>query len=196
MVTGYDVVRPGSGVPGTEQIADYEHATGMLREAGVAYTHAIMGYQTVNLGFGIEFILNDCGPGGWYDSGLPDRANLVANIMEYFGKSPTLPGTDAEEPVAFATRLHQPHPNPFNPATTVSYSVGSPGRVTIRVYDVSGRVVRTLVDREHEPGEHAVQWDGTTDGNTPAASGVYFVKLQSDGRKTRDKEVRKLILLQ
>ena len=99
-----------------------------------------------------------------------------------------------DEPL-FATRLLAPHPNPFNPVTTLSYTVAAPVRVTLRVYDVNGRVVRTLADEERAAGEHAVQWDGTTDGNTPAASGVYFVRMETDGRQARHKEVRKLVLL-
>jgi len=196
MVNGFDVVRPVSGVSGAELVAETVNAyTGIAREAGVAYTHQTMGYQTVNLGFGIEFILNDCGPGGWYASGLPDRANLIGNIMEYFGKTATLPGTEVEQNGELVTRLHRPHPNPFNPVTTLGYTVAAPAHVTLRVYDVNGRVVRTLIDAEHEPGAHAVQWDGRTDQNTPAASGVYFVRMESGGRKASHKEVRKLVLL-
>jgi len=99
-----------------------------------------------------------------------------------------------DEPV-FATRLLAPSPNPFNPTTTIAYALASPGRVTIRVHDAAGRVVRTLVDEERSAGEHTVQWNGTTDGNNPAASGVYFVRMESDGRKASHKEVRKLVLL-
>ncbi len=195
MVNGFDVVRPVSGVSGAELVAEYMAPYGVVREAGVAYTHETMGYQTVNLGFGIEFILNDCGPGGWYASGLPDRADLIENIMDYFGKSPTLPGTEVGDGAEFSARLHPPHPNPFNPVTTVSYTLGEPSHMALRIYDVNGRVVRTLVDDERAAGEHAVQWDGTTDGNIPAASGVYFVRLEPGGRKAFHKEVRKLVLL-
>jgi hypothetical protein len=99
-----------------------------------------------------------------------------------------------DEPV-FATRLLAPSPNPFNPTTTIAYTLETPGRVTIRIYDVSGRVVRTLVDEESEAGEHAVVWDGTTDGNNPAASGVYFIRMESGGRKASSKEVQRLVLL-
>ena len=182
-------------VTGAELVAEYVPRTGPVLPAGVAYTNQTLGYQTVYLGFGIEFMMDDMLPGGTYGSGLADRADLLGNIMEYFGKSPTLPGTEVEEPGGPVARLHQPHPNPFNPVTTIAYTLTAPGRATIRVHDIAGRVVRTLVDDECGAGEHTVQWDGTTDRNTPAASGVYFVRMESGGRKASHKEVRKLVLL-
>jgi flagellar hook assembly protein FlgD len=67
--------------------------------------------------------------------------------------------------------------------------------VTARVVDVAGRVVRTLIDRTVERGEHSLIWDGRTDSGERAASGVYFVRLESfDGSKTEE-ATQKLILL-
>ncbi len=86
-----------------------------------------------------------------------------------------------DEPM-FATRLLAPSPNPFNPQTTIAYTLAAPGRVTIRVHDIAGRVVRTLVDDERDAGEHATTWDGTTATGDRAASGVYFVRMTTAGR--------------
>ena len=72
-------------------------------------------------------------------------------------------------------------PNPFNPTTTISYAVPIPGRVTLRVYDVRGAVVRTLVDGRKPAGEWSATWDGRDDSGRPSASGVYFVRLQAGG---------------
>ncbi|MBC8450892.1 T9SS type A sorting domain-containing protein [bacterium] len=85
-----------------------------------------------------------------------------------------------DEPV-FMAQLLAPTPNPFNPTTMIAYSVASPGRVTIRVYDLAGRVVRTLADGAHEAGEYDVLWEGRTDTDTRAASGVYFVRMTTAG---------------
>jgi hypothetical protein len=119
----------------------------------------------------------------------------MANIMEYFGKEPTATPTGAEEGEVLANRLGHARPNPFNPRTTIEYSVAAPGHVNLRVYDVSGRVVRTLVDRDVEVGEHKVAWDGTTDLGRHAASGVYFVKMEAPGRADSFRATRKLVLL-
>jgi DNA-binding beta-propeller fold protein YncE len=88
-------------------------------------------------------------------------------------------GTDeAALPTRFA--LHQNTPNPFNPATRIRYDVpASGGRVLIAIYDVSGRLVRALVDRAVDPGERSVVWDGTDDQGARVASGVYFCRLST-----------------
>ncbi len=97
----------------------------------------------------------------------------------------------SDEPV-YATRLLAPSPNPFNPTTTVAYSVASPGRVTLRVHDLAGRVVRTLVDVSHDAGEFNVIWDGRTDTGYRSASGVYFVRMTTAGDDPGDAAERGL----
>jgi len=85
-----------------------------------------------------------------------------------------------DEPV-YATRLLAPSPNPFNPATTIVYSLGEPGHVNISVYDVCGRLVRALVDEAVPAGAYETMWDGHTDAGDRAASGVYFVRMTTAG---------------
>ena len=70
-------------------------------------------------------------------------------------------------------------PNPFNPRTTVNFAVGREGPVTVRIYNVSGRLVRTLVDETMTVGQHAVDWDGTDDGGRLVSSGTYLLRLST-----------------
>jgi hypothetical protein len=163
--------------------------------AGVAYTDTTLGYQTVNLGFGIEFMMEGSSPPGKFESGASDRVDLMSNIMEYFGREPTGPGTGTDDGGEFANRLGHAHPNPFNPVTTIDFSLAADGRATIRVFDAAGRVVRTLVDSRVDPGPHTVVWDGTTDTGHRAASGVYFVKMETTGHTSAFSATRKLVLL-
>jgi hypothetical protein len=153
-----------------------------------------MGYQTVNLGFGIEFMAGDLLPTRTYTSGASNRVDLMANIMEYFGKTPTEPPTGADESV-FVNRLGYARPNPFNPTTTIEFSLAAASDVAIRVYDAAGRVVRTLVDSSVEAGPHTIVWRGTTDTGQRAASGVYFIRMEAVGEHTSYREARKLVLL-
>jgi hypothetical protein len=164
-----------------------------VHPAGVAYTNPGMGYQTVNLGFGIEYMMGPSEEPGHWASGLPDRADLLANIMEYFGKSPAGPGTSVPHG-GFANALGQAFPNPFNPVTTLEYSTAAPGLVTLRIYDAAGRVVKTLLDGAVEPGEHRTAWDGTTNTGDRAASGVYFVRMEIDGNEPFS-ATKKLVML-
>jgi hypothetical protein len=76
-------------------------------------------------------------------------------------------------------RLVQNSPNPFNPVTKVAYHVPSESRVTIRVFDVTGRLVTTLVDDVVEPGRHAAVWNGTNDAGESVGSGVYFCTMET-----------------
>lgn len=163
--------------------------------AGVAYTNPTMGYQTVNLGFGVEFMAGDLLPTREYTSGASDRADLMASIMEYFGKLPTTTPTGSGSGSEFANRLDHARPNPFNPLTTVAFSLAAECHASIRVFDCAGRVVRTLVDAELEAGPHTVTWDGTTDTGIRAASGVYFIRMEAAGAGDAFRASRKLVLL-
>ena len=80
-----------------------------------------------------------------------------------------------EEPLRYA--LMQNSPNPFNPLTTIRYSLPERSRVTIRVFDVAGRLVATLADRVEDAGEGAVVWDGTNERGQDLGSGVYFCAM-------------------
>ncbi len=73
--------------------------------------------------------------------------------------------------------LYQNRPNPFNPATSIIYSIPEAGHVVLDIYDVSGRKVARLVDEYQEHGEHTVKWRGVDDFGKPVSSGVYFSRL-------------------
>jgi hypothetical protein len=80
-------------------------------------------------------------------------------------------------PAPYVNALLQNRPNPFNPETTIPYSLAMSGRVQIHVFDVAGRRVRTLVDRLLPAGDHVVRWDGKRHGGSRVASGVYFYRI-------------------
>ena len=97
------------------------------------------------------------------DEGLPEVGNIIAGI----------------------------HPNPFNPSTRIDLSIVSEGQVTVRIYSVTGRLVRTLVDEYRGAGDFHVYWDGTDEKGNRAASAAYFCQLQSNGQM----DTRKVLLL-
>jgi hypothetical protein len=84
--------------------------------------------------------------------------------------------------------LGQNSPNPFNPITAIRYQLSAPGRVTLRVYDSRGRLLRTLVDGSRAAGPHSVEWDGRDRRGRRAASGVYFYRLDT-GRSVLSKKM-------
>ena len=94
-------------------------------------------------------------------------------------------------PAPRPTRLAAPHPNPFNPSVTVPFSLSAPQHLRLAVFDVAGRLVRTLHDGPAAAGESSLIWDGRDDAGRPAGTGVYFVRMQSAGFRAS----RKLVLL-
>ena len=82
-------------------------------------------------------------------------------------------------PQAFG--LNQNYPNPFNPSTTINFEVPKAAQVIMKIYDTLGREVRTLFDGRLEAGAHNKMWDGKDHNGISIGSGVYFVKMTSDG---------------
>jgi flagellar hook assembly protein FlgD len=70
-------------------------------------------------------------------------------------------------------------PNPFNPSTTISFTLPQPGRASLAVYDITGRKVRTLVSWNLRAGEHSVVWDGRHERGETVSSGVYIAQLRA-----------------
>jgi immune inhibitor A len=82
-------------------------------------------------------------------------------------------------------------PNPFNPSTTIHYATDGTAPVTLEIFDLLGRRVSRLVTGIVTPGEHAIVWDGRDRAGRPAASGIYFARLQSDNRAV----IHKMVLI-
>jgi hypothetical protein len=87
------------------------------------------------------------------------------------------PVSDAGVATPASTALDQNYPNPFNPTTTIAYSIASRSRVQLRIYNVRGQLVKTLVDDEQVPNVYRAVWDGRNNSGSPVASGVYFYEL-------------------
>jgi hypothetical protein len=87
--------------------------------------------------------------------------------------------------------LYQNSPNPFNPVTAIRFDLPGRAHVTLSVYDLSGRLVRTLVNEEREPGLNELFWYGTNDSGQSVASGIYFYRLIAGNLR----ETKKMLLL-
>ncbi|MDD4050472.1 MAG: S8 family serine peptidase [candidate division Zixibacteria bacterium] len=98
---------------------------------------------------------------------------------------------DGKPPLPLTFSLDQNHPNPFNPATTISFSLPKAAHTRLDVYDILGRTVRTLHDGPLAAGAYALVWDGKDADGHAVASGIYFYRLRSDDHS----QSRKMILL-
>jgi hypothetical protein len=90
-----------------------------------------------------------------------------------------------------ASYLEQNYPNPFNPVTNISFGINKPGHMTLRIYDVSGKLIRLLIDERRDAGRYTETWDGLDDKHMPVSSGIFLYRLSTDGFK----ETRKMVLL-
>ncbi len=89
--------------------------------------------------------------------------------------------------------LYQNYPNPFNPTTVISYNLPEASIINLKVYDVLGRVVKTLVSQEQPAGVYRVNWNGDNDFGSKVASGVYIYRIEAGAGKFI--QTRKMILL-
>ncbi|MBN1824966.1 MAG: carboxypeptidase regulatory-like domain-containing protein [Candidatus Eisenbacteria bacterium] len=131
-----------------------------------------------------RFVASDDGSGSLVEAAVDD--------FRLFGYVDVMTGV-SEGPAPEARRfgLEPCRPNPFNPTTTIGYSLAAPGSVKITIHDVSGRLVRTLVNGPETAGTHHAVWNGRNDEGMGVASGVYFSRLVAGG----DRETRKMVLI-
>ncbi|MCD4829797.1 MAG: T9SS type A sorting domain-containing protein [Candidatus Cloacimonetes bacterium] len=101
------------------------------------------------------------------------------------------PHDENDDVVVYGDWLGANFPNPFNPVTTIRFSMSSPGKVELKVYNIRGRLVRTLTSERYEAGVHEIRWEGDNDSGRNVASGVYFYRLSTPHLT----EVRKALLL-
>ena len=92
----------------------------------------------------------------------------------YFTTDPLGPTSQVDGELPSSFDLKQNYPNPFNPTTTISYAIPESEYVTLKIYDLLGREVATLVDKIQAAGQHTIQFDATA-----LASGIYFYKIQA-----------------
>ena len=102
---------------------------------------------------------------------------LLVSALQNFTPSTGVELTDGNVPYTY--ELKQNYPNPFNPTTTINFSIANKGAVRLQVYDILGKLVKTIVDREFEPGTYKATWDGTDHSNIQVSSGIYLYKLEA-----------------
>jgi hypothetical protein len=120
--------------------------------------------------------------------------NVEVTLDQYTHLSFVLVDTPIDDPQipVLATSLSGNYPNPFNPETTISYSVKEPGRVKLEVYNIRGQLIRTLVDSDHATGHYKQVFNSKDNRGNPISSGVYLIRMSAPGyRKTA-----KMILMQ
>lgn len=122
-----------------------------------------------------------------------DNSQETGNIMDFYVNGDAAPGGRfnfvyqtrdltgirglRETPIKFS--LRQNYPNPFNPATRISFTIPRPTAVSLKIYNLLGQQVNTLVERNLAPGEYTISWNGLDTNNSPVAGGVYLCRIET-----------------
>jgi len=116
-----------------------------------------------------------------YFGGTPSLRKFYGPSIDYTPWSlfpPSFKLTD-EPDIPFIYQLNHNYPNPFNPTTTISFSLAEPGYTSISIYNILGQKVSSLVDEYKSPGIYSVIWDGRNKSGAAVSSGVYFYRVES-----------------
>jgi hypothetical protein len=112
----------------------------------------------------------------WSDERLPATLGKNKEVFYKVGINVVTAVAASEKPAL--SRLLRNYPNPFNPVTRIQFVLDRNAQVSLRVFDVQGRVARTLLDSYLTAGPRVVSWDGRDDRGRPLPSGTYFLRLQ------------------
>ena len=113
-----------------------------------------------------------------------------------YGDTTTVGVEDEEKPIATSFKLEQNYPNPFNPSTKIKFTIpvvetrhaSSLQMVTLKVYDVLGNEIATLVNEEKPAGEYEVEFSGHSEGGQNLSSGIYFYQLVIRGSEINSEQ--------
>jgi hypothetical protein len=170
-------------------ISSVQYIPGLSKNATVIATSASdPGYATITTEGKFASWGPDTEPQLFSSNGQNLFYNLIVYQSQYKGSATGIETTGKDLPGTFS--LNQNYPNPFNPSTRISYSLGQSARVTLKVYDILGREVATLVDAQQEAGAHTATFGPESIGRS-MASGVYFYSLEAGSFRA----VKKMLLM-
>jgi len=178
VINSFDGIEPRAG---TVRLAEFTNPAGIPGAYGYAAatmaSNMLTGSRVVSLPYDLGYVYANPGTIYW-PPGSNAAQSVLLDVGVYLGFitfSDAVPDEIAR--ARFATRHY---PNPFNPAVKIDCSIARPGRLSVRVYDVRGRLVRTVCDENVEQGV-TLTWDGRDDRGAQAASGIYFYEARMHG---------------
>ena len=209
----FDFMRPGWARPISQLMADngvtvffqgHDHLFAKQEADGViCQTCPMPGDSTYSAGYESYYTCGDVLPNSGHIRVTVTGAEVTVDYVRAYlpgdgtngevAYSYTVPATGVEGGAAFAVAALEPnYPNPFNPSTSLRYTVASGGgHAVLAVYDVGGRCVAEFVNAYRSEGTHTIRWDGRDRDGRDVASGVYFCRLDVDGHV----HTRKMTLL-
>jgi len=153
------------------------------------------GYNSFNplvqhFGFGQRTIVDSViirWPSGIIDRMFEVPMNQIINVLEG-----VTAGVETRSTIPLTTNLEQNYPNPFNPTTRINYALSQQSDVRLEVFDITGKLVKTLVDTRLSPGQYTISWNGRNAFGDIAVSGVYVYRMQAGSQI----ESKKMVFVQ
>ena len=185
-INTFDGVTTRAGAARLAEFADTNDNPG-----GYGFSAATLNYynttnRVVSLPYDFSFVHTD--PNAKIAGPLPARARILSDVLDFFSvTSGGVIPTPVPERAEFAVSNY---PNPFNPSTKISYTIRNAGHLTLKIYNVRGQLVRTLIDGPVQTDGFAM-WDGTGNSGSQVASGVYF----TEARLGPDVQILKLTMV-
>jgi hypothetical protein len=183
VINAFDAVQT---LPGSEALCRFMKTDGSTYNAFSAATlfELANGSRVVSMPYDFMYIYDDLKA----PAPVTSRGLILKDILGFFNVDST--GDISAVPAAerFAVKNY---PNPFNPVTKIEYMAPKAGHMTLKVFNVRGELVRTLVDGVVPAGLGFTNWDGTSDSGSSVSSGVYFYEARFGG----DVEVQKMTLV-
>ena len=141
----------------------------------------VIDYQSTSSYHSFSYFSTENPPGWGYinDQNNPDNI-FIYLIRAYVSLTMPTGVKQTVELVPSTFKLNQNYPNPFNPSTVISYQLASISKVRIKVYDILGKEIATLVNGQKPAGNYQITWDGTDNFGNKVTSGVYFYQINTD----------------
>lgn len=124
-----------------------------------------------------EFVFLSGRPYRWDRTALHDNTDLI--LRQLFGEGGGTAVSEQRPVAGYRLRLGDCQPNPMNPSTRIPFELPSAGPASVKIYDISGRLIRNLIDGSVEAGPQSVVWDGRNTSGDLVGSGVYYIRLEA-----------------
>jgi len=211
-------VNLGSGTEATPVLADMDNngTVDIILGDNDGYLHSIdiNGNETANFPIPLattiktSAALGDADNDGDLDIAVPNQSSFILvdyknntgmRLWNCFKKNTSRTGnaaqsytsTDENEVPQFSTKLGKNYPNPFNPSTSIAFSVKKTETVKLEIFNIKGQLVKTLIDDVVKQGYHTTVWNGTDSKNQTVSSGLYLYKLSTKDHS----EIKKMLMV-
>ncbi len=165
------------------RIAQFTSPTGALGvypyAAGVYNNVTVNTARVVFLPYDLSYIWDGAPTGG-----IPVRTQILMDVLSFFGN---LPGGAAVGVTPEAVFTARNFPNPFNPSTKIEFTLPARSQVELKIYNVRGELVKTLLNENMAAATHSVIWDGRNSTGQSVSSGVYFYSLKAGSYEKMEK---------